>query len=112
MYGKSSGVDPRICWPSNKVIEDTKEYETVAYPYTITQMMEENARKKNEFEEQRRKRQDEIVKKFSKLEQMKKDLKDKISKKEAEAIVIKVRNICQSNSFLQYIYREVLFLVK
>lgn len=90
IYGETSGIDPKICWPTTQEIADIKEYEEVAYPYTIKQMMEHNEQEKREFEEQRQIRQKDIVKKFAKLEQMKKELHDKIAKKEAEARAVKV----------------------
>lgn len=42
MYGRSgqsSGVLPGIMWPTREEIEETKEYESVAYPYTIQELM-------------------------------------------------------------------------
>lgn len=92
-YGETSGVDPKICWPSAEDIANIQEYEKYKYPKTIQKMMQENEQKKKEFEEQRIKRQEDVAKKFAKLEQWKKELRDKVAKKESEARAIKVSNL-------------------
>lgn len=68
-YGLASGVDPRICFYSNREIDEQKEYERVAFPFTLQQMMKENKIKKIEKEETIRKREDDIEKKMLKLDQ-------------------------------------------
>lgn len=69
------------------------EYERVKYPETITQMVErvnaESAEKKRTF----RQRQEDIVKKIEKNEQWKKELHEKIAKKEGEALDAKVSGL-------------------
>lgn len=90
VYGAVSGVDPKICWPTTKDIQEVQEYERIKYPHTIQKMMQSIAEKKRHEEEQRRKRQEDVKMKFAKLEQWKQDLKEKVAKKEAEALAIKV----------------------
>ncbi|KAJ8725232.1 hypothetical protein PYW07_016190 [Mythimna separata] len=84
-YGLASGVNPSICFPSKADIEERLEYESVAHPFTIKQMMEMAAKRRQEQEQKIQQRDKEIAAKFAKLEQWKKDLLDKIAKKAAEA---------------------------
>lgn len=90
-YGKKSGFNPALCWPSKAEIQDIKEYEKIAFPYTIKEVMEKAALRRQEEENYRQKRQEDIVKKEAKLGQWMRELKDKIAKKEAEANVAKAR---------------------
>ncbi|XP_055906270.1 growth arrest and DNA damage-inducible proteins-interacting protein 1 [Eupeodes corollae] len=90
-YGLASGVDPRICFPTQKDIDAQERYEKVAFPYTLQELL---ARAKNEdklAKEQIQKREEEIEKKLEKLEQWKADLNAKIAKKEADALVARQR---------------------
>ncbi|XP_044259063.1 growth arrest and DNA damage-inducible proteins-interacting protein 1 [Tribolium madens] len=90
-YGAASGVNPSICWPVKEELENAKEYERVAYPYTIPQIVEEAQKRRHEKNEKIRLRQEEIVKKMEKLEQMKQDLYNRIRTKEKEASAAKER---------------------
>nr|CAH7745369.1 unnamed protein product [Callosobruchus chinensis] len=65
------------------------EYEKVAYPYTIPDIVASAKKQQAEKEEQTRARQEDIVKKVAKLDQWKKELHEKIAKKEQEANVAK-----------------------
>lgn len=47
-YGQSSGVLPGMMWPTREEMEETKEYESVAYPYTIQELMTKTEEKKKE----------------------------------------------------------------
>jgi hypothetical protein len=38
-YGHASGVLPGILWPTREDLEEIKEYESVAYPYTIQELI-------------------------------------------------------------------------
>lgn len=84
-YGLASGVDPRLCFYSNNELEDQKEYERVAFPFTLQEMMKENAKSKAEQEQAVRKREDDIDKKMAKLDTWTKELNARIAKKEADA---------------------------
>ncbi|XP_049865638.1 growth arrest and DNA damage-inducible proteins-interacting protein 1 [Pectinophora gossypiella] len=84
-YGIASGVNPSLCWPSKKDIQDTLEYESVAYPFTIQEMMASAAQKRKEAQLQIEQREKDVAAKYAKLAQWKKDLQDKIAKKEYEA---------------------------
>lgn len=90
-YGLASGVDPRICFYSNSEVDAQKEYERVAYPFTLQQMMKENVKSKMEAEEKIQKREDDIEKKMTKLDIWTKELNAKIAKKEADAKAAKER---------------------
>lgn len=90
-YGLASGVDPRICFYSNNEVEAQKEYERVAFPYTIQQMMEVNAKSKIEKQERIQQREDGIDKKLAKLDTWIKELNERTAKKEADAKAAKAR---------------------
>lgn len=89
-YGMESGVDPAICWPTPKELAVTKEYEKVAFPYSIQEVVAAAKQRRKEKIEQTRLRQEQIVERIAKLEDMKKDLFNRIAKKEAEARAVKV----------------------
>lgn len=90
-YGLASGVDPRICFYSNKEIDEQKEYERVAFPFSLQHMMKENEIKKIEKEETIRKREEDIEKKMLKLDTWTKEFHAKIAKREADAKAAKER---------------------
>lgn len=89
-YGEASGVNQSLCWPTKQELADKIEYEHVSYPQSILEMVEEAKVKRAEKEKRIQMRQQEIVKKMEKLEQWKKELQDKIQKKELEALAAKV----------------------
>lgn len=84
-YGLESGVDPAICFMSKAEIVDQQEYEKVAYPFTLKEMIEENKRQKKARQDAILERDEKIAKKLEKLEQWKKELYSKIAKKESDA---------------------------
>jgi hypothetical protein len=47
-YGHASGVNPGIMWPTREDLEEIKEYENVAYPYNIQELMTRVEEKKKE----------------------------------------------------------------
>uniref|UniRef100_A0A182PTY6 Large ribosomal subunit protein mL64 n=1 Tax=Anopheles epiroticus TaxID=199890 RepID=A0A182PTY6_9DIPT len=91
-YGiDGSRVDPRVCFPTQKEAYERAEYERVAFPFTLKQMMDAN-----ETEQKARKarivaREAEIARKLEKLDQWTTDLNARIAKKEAEARAAKER---------------------
>lgn len=89
-YGEASGVNPAICWPLKEELENRLEYERVAYPYTIPEMIETSKQKRLQRKEFIRKREEEIAQKMLKLDTWIKEMKEKIAKKEMEAITAKV----------------------
>lgn len=99
-YGKSSGVNPSMCWPTKAELTSKREWERIAYPLTIPQMVENVHREKREKEERKQARQDDIIKKMASLGKMKQDLFNRIAKKEADMLAIKVSSKLKFRSFL------------
>lgn len=90
-YGASSGIDPRLCFYTKTEISDRNEYEKIAYPHTIHEMMAKNSNEKLAKSKAIKDREDEIDKKMQKLDQWTRELNDRIIKKEAEAKAAKER---------------------
>lgn len=88
---------PGLCWPTKQDIEDSKEYESVAFPFTIQQMMETAAQKRKEEQHKIEQREKEVEAKFLKLDQWKKELNDKIQKKAKDTQAAKVNLIINRN---------------
>lgn len=84
-YGAASGVDPRLLFPNASDREEALEYERVAYPKTLKQMIDENAARRRDEEAERDNREVEIITKMGKLEQWKHDLRERVAKREADA---------------------------
>lgn len=90
-YGLDSNVDPRICFYTKEQKALNNEYERIAYPYTIQEMMKINEKQKEAERLAIQKREDDVAKKLNKLEQWKSELNAKIVKKETEALEAKQR---------------------
>ncbi|KAJ8921943.1 hypothetical protein NQ315_008577 [Exocentrus adspersus] len=90
-YGQASGVNPAICWPTKEELSNSMEYERVAHPFTIMEMVETAKQQRKEKEETTLAKQAEIVKRVEKLEIWKQELQDRILKKESEAKAAKDR---------------------
>lgn len=88
-YGSLSKVDPRICFPTKQDLADRREYEQVAYPLTMQQMMEKTRLDQEAKEQSILKREADIIAKLSKLEQWTTDLKNRIAKKQSDALAAK-----------------------
>lgn len=86
-----SKVDPRICFPTKREAFEKSEYERVAFPKTLQEMMKENKKSKQEKADRIRVREEEVAKKMEKLDQWVADLNARIAKKEAEARAAKER---------------------
>lgn len=84
-YGAESGVDPAICWPVKQELEDAKEYERVAHPFTIPQMMEMAKEARLAKEKEWRVRQEQVLAKMEKLEDWKADFLARTKAKEQQA---------------------------
>lgn len=89
-YGEASGVNPALCWPLKEELETHLEYERVAFPFTVSEMVETSKQRRLEKKERIRKRQEEIGQKMLKLDTWVKEMKDKVAKKEFEAKAAKV----------------------
>uniref|UniRef100_A0A182Q1F8 Large ribosomal subunit protein mL64 n=1 Tax=Anopheles farauti TaxID=69004 RepID=A0A182Q1F8_9DIPT len=91
-YGiDGSKVDPRVCFPTKKEAFEKSEYERVAYPFTLKQMMDENEANRKARKAAIESREADIARKFEKLDQWTADLNARIEKKEAEARAAKER---------------------
>lgn len=88
-YGLESGVNPRISWPSKIDLSNREEYEKVAFPFTVQELVE-SAKKDVEMKElEVKNRHNRVLENLLKLDKWKKDLKEKIAKKEAEGLAAK-----------------------
>lgn len=89
-YGFESGVDPSYCWPTKQELADTQEYEEIAFPRSVPEMIEIEKKKRAEKEARVLERQQQIVERVGKLDGWIKEMKDRIAKKEKEALAAKV----------------------
>lgn len=55
-YGTSSGIDPAKAWPSKEEMELAKEWESLAYPLSVHEMISEAKRLKKAEEDKIKKR--------------------------------------------------------
>lgn len=88
-YGEASGFDPRLCFETPDEADDKREYERVAYPYTVLGQMEANRQAKAEKAAAIREREDKIEKNLEKMDKWTSDLNARIAKKEKEALEAK-----------------------
>lgn len=84
-YGSQTGIDPRLCFPTPEERADREEYNRVAYPYTIQQMVEMNQQVKMEKEAAVIEREKKIAQNLSKLDKWMDDLNKRVAQKEQEA---------------------------
>lgn len=82
---------PGICFFTKKELHEKQEYEKVAFPYKLEDMVRMNKQQKKEKLEVIIKREDQIAKNLEKLETWKSDLTNRINKKETEARMAKER---------------------
>lgn len=88
-YGLASGVDPRICFPTTQERQIREEYNRIAFPDTIQQMREKAMEQRRLEKEEIARREEQIEKKLAKLADWKRELHDRVSKREQEARVAK-----------------------
>ncbi|XP_075234349.1 growth arrest and DNA damage-inducible proteins-interacting protein CRIF [Lycorma delicatula] len=91
LYGGASKVNPGIMWPTKEDIKERKEYESVAYPFTIQEMVRNQISKKEAEEAEILERQKTIGENKKKLNQWMKDLEAKRAKKMQVAIEAKAK---------------------
>lgn len=84
-YGQASGVDPRICFPTEKELRSQQEYERLAHPEAIQAMRQKVDEQRAREKEEAIRREEGIEKKLLKLDAWKKELHEKVQKREAEA---------------------------
>lgn len=76
-----------ICFPTETELYEKNEYERVAFPKTIQEMMAINEQQKKEAREKIVARETEIAKNLLKLGDWKKDIRKRRSKKETVRIL-------------------------
>ncbi|XP_027213242.2 large ribosomal subunit protein mL64 [Penaeus vannamei] len=84
-YGASSGINPAKAWPSKEELELAKEWESLAYPHSVQEMISEAKRLKKAEEDKIKKRQADIMQKVTKLEDWKREVREGYKKREREA---------------------------
>lgn len=84
-YGTASDVYAGIMWPSKEDLEDRREYERVAYPFTLEELIKNAKRKLEVQEEETLARQQQLLDKIKKVNQWKMELEAKTAKKLALA---------------------------
>jgi len=68
-YGKKTGIDPSVAWPTREYIEEQREYESVLYDgKTLKEMIEHVERTEREKEEEINKIEEEIRQNLAKQE--------------------------------------------
>lgn len=88
-YGLESGVNPGISWPTKGDLSNRQEYEKVAFPFTVQELVE-SANKDIEMRElEIQESHNRVLENLSKLDKWKKDLKERLAKKEADALAAK-----------------------
>lgn len=90
-YGSKTGIDPRLCFYTPAEVADRAEYNRVAYPYTIQQMVEMNQQAKAEKQAAIVEREKKIAQNLTKLDKWMDDLKKRVAKKEEEAKLAKAK---------------------
>lgn len=80
-----------ICFPSKSEFAEKKEFEKVAYPFTLQEMLKTNEKFNTDKAKAVLKREDDITKNLGKLEQWKSELANKVAKKELDAKIAKDR---------------------
>lgn len=88
-YGNQSKVNPRICFPTGQDLAERAEYESVAYPFTLKEMIQKAKADAQLKRDRIQKREEEVAAKMEKLEHWKTELRNKVAKKEAEALAAK-----------------------
>uniref|UniRef100_A0A0V0GB24 Large ribosomal subunit protein mL64 n=1 Tax=Triatoma dimidiata TaxID=72491 RepID=A0A0V0GB24_TRIDM len=90
-YGYESGVNPGALWPSSEEINEKMEYEKVAFPYTIMEMLERVRQRRENEEKLIQERQAKLASNMKKLEQWKQDIAARAAKKIQVAAAAKAK---------------------
>ncbi|KAL2751440.1 growth arrest and DNA damage-inducible proteins-interacting protein 1 [Vespula maculifrons] len=89
-YGmKAVEVPVGFAWPTPEEVEDMKEYERVAYPYSIQEEWDRIKEKNRKEAEAIRAREADISQKMAKLDKWINDLNTRLAKKEADMLEAK-----------------------
>lgn len=90
-YGLESGVDPRICFPKKNEIQAQALCEKQIEPKAFADMVVTSRFAEQQQIDEINRREEAIIRNMEKLEQWKKDLQNKMQKKEADALAAKQR---------------------
>lgn len=88
-YGQLSGVNPGISWPTKEELVELKEYESIAYPFTIQEMVQKAEDQIKQENEAIKERQEKIMHQLLKMQQWKTDIENRAAKKLALATAAK-----------------------
>lgn len=88
-YGLESGVNPGISWPTKDDLRNRQEYEKFAFPFTVKELVESANKDLKMRELEIQESHNRVLENLLKLDKWKKDLKEKIAKKEAEGLAAK-----------------------
>lgn len=106
-YGSKTNINPRLCFYTPDELEDKREYERVAYPLTIQEMVEIYKKEKAEKLEKIRLREEKIAYNLTRLEKWKEDLNARIIRKEEDARTAKAKR----EQMLEDIRQEIGFKI-
>lgn len=91
LYGSASGIDPGTLWPDRSDLDYIREYESVAHPYTIQEMVSKARQRKAEEERAVQARQKKIAENLKKVSQWMKEIEVKKEKKLKELAASKMK---------------------
>ena len=90
-YGKASSIDPGTLWPTKSEINETIEYENIAYPFSFKQLVDKQKQIREEEENHINERQQKIIKNLEKLNTWKKEITMRSEKKLADIAKAKAK---------------------
>ncbi|XP_077297194.1 growth arrest and DNA damage-inducible proteins-interacting protein CRIF [Arctopsyche grandis] len=90
-YGVQSKIDPKICWMTTNALKDKKEKERITHPFSLQKMLKVAEDRRLYIEERIRLRQKTIEDRLLKLNQWRRELKERVDKKEALANAAKAK---------------------
>lgn len=108
-YGYDSMVNPSICWPTKSELEDRKEYESIAYPYTITEIAERERIKREQLDTERIMRDKQITENVKKMLKQKEEFikrQEKLAADTEAAKAFKTRLIEEVRLHFNYTVNE------
>lgn len=90
-YGSQSNINPAALWPNPDDIKYTMDYEKIAFPYSIQEMITRQRMKIEQEQKEIMERQEKILGNIKKLEQWKKEIADRAAKKLADLAKAKAK---------------------
>ncbi|KAF6207901.1 hypothetical protein GE061_016350 [Apolygus lucorum] len=90
-YGRSSGFDPAYLWPTPEEVAKKLEYDRIANPYSVMELAARERAKVEAQEALYKERQMKIVEKMKKLDQWKREVRERADKKLKEVSAAKAK---------------------